>query len=153
MMLLRTKVFVRSSRIGGARKSARVAAAFGAAVLLAACAQQLPPRTTVDLMQEPAVLESVVARCARLGDAAQRDAECRNAREAVERLATEQKQSATPAVQSGYERAREMRRQRDERERLQREQQEKVDPYTMPLVTDPASAQSPATAETSTTSS
>lgn len=92
-------------------------------------------------MQDDAVLQAVVARCSELGTAATRDAECLNAREAVDRLAVE-KQAIDEAARKSieeqeFERAREEHRARDEAERRRNEAQQRVDPYTMPLVKDP----------------
>lgn len=119
----------------------RVAALCVAIALVAiGCAKErLPPRTTVELMDDPVVLQAVLGRCNQSGDLY--DVECRHAREAVERLEGQQpvellkRKQAT--AQSEFERAREERRQRDELERRREEAKQKVDPYTMPLVKDP----------------
>lgn len=103
-------------------------------------------------MEEPAVLQGVLHRCNLLQGAALRDPECRNAREAVERMAAEEQTGATAAAEKEFEKARAARRARDERERQQREAREKVDPYTLPLVTDPAPASPPTPAVMSTAS-
>lgn len=108
------------------------------AVLLGACSQELPPRSTLELMRDSAVRDAVLLRCNQLQGAALRDAECRNVRAAVDRLAADQQESQPEQVQDSsesFEKAREARRMRDERERRRREASEKpVDPYTMPLV-------------------
>lgn len=111
-----------------------------ALVAIAGCAEErLPPRSTVQLMDDPVVLQAVLARCNQSGDLY--DVECRHAREAVERLENEQSveqlKQKQAAVQSEFERAREQRRQREELERQREEARQKVDPYTMPLVKDP----------------
>jgi len=91
-------------------------AVVAAVLALVACSQQLPPRSPSALMSDPAVLQGVLFRCNQLQNAALRDAECRNAREA--------------------------RRARDERERQRQEAQpnDQVDPYTMPLVPEQTTA-------------
>jgi hypothetical protein len=120
-------------------------------VLLSACSQELPPRTALELMADPAVREAVLLRCSRLQEAALRDQECRNVREAVDRLAAEEQESQTDQaeqeVNESFEKAREARRARDERERLRRQADEKpVDPYTMPLVPEQPTTSVPAAA-------
>lgn len=111
-----------------------------AVVFLAACSQQLPPRSISTLVDDPTVLQGVLFRCNQLQNAALRDPECRNAREAVDRLAAdegiEQQDEKQAAADAGFEKAREARRARDEREHKQQEAQAPghVDPYTMPLV-------------------
>ncbi len=113
------------------------------AVATGACSQELPPRTTLQLMRDPAVRDAVLLRCNQLQGAALRDAECRNVREAVDRLAAEAQEEqpgeakeAAEAADESFQRAREARRAHEERERRRREAEasEKVDPYTMPLV-------------------
>ena len=110
---------------------------FTGVLLGGGCTQELPPRTTVDLMQDPAVLQAVISHCNELQSAALGDRECRNAREAVRRL-EEQQGSQKTAAEEQFERAREARRAREELERRHREEREKVDPYTMPLAPDMA---------------
>ena len=115
-------------------------AVVAAAIILAACSQQLPPRSPAALMSDPAVLQGVLFRCNQLQNAALRDAECRNAREAVDRLAaqegTDEQEQEHAEEAASFEKAREALRARDERERLRRESQmdEQPDPYTLPLV-------------------
>ncbi len=141
--------------MSSSRTTARCSAAarlivIGGAVLVGGCSSELPPRTTLQLMRDPTVLQGVLLRCYQLQNAALRDAECRNAREAVERLAAEEgEQDEAAAVQEEFEKARDARRARDENERRRQEaaqEKKKVDPYTMPLVpaqpTDPVPAAS-----------
>ena len=90
-------------------------------------------------MADPAVREAVLLRCSQLQQAALRDEECRNVREAVDRLAAEEQETQSEQdqqdVKESFEKAREARRARDERERQRRQAVEKpADPYTMPLV-------------------
>src|SRR5262245_26912778 len=105
--------------------------------LLAGCAKELPPRSALQLMEDPAVLQGVIHRCNDLQSAALNDRECRNAREAVSRLEAQQPPQ-TEVTEREFEKAREARRARDELERRRREANEKVDPYTMPLAPDMA---------------
>lgn len=124
--------------------------------LLAACSQEIPPRSALELMHDPSVRDAVLLRCNQLQGAALRDAECRNVREAVDRLAAEQESQADSVQETddGFEKARAERRARDERERRRREATEQpVDPYTMPLIPEqPSTTSTPTAAVTSTAS-
>jgi len=108
-------------------------------LVLAGCAkQERSARTTVEMMDDPTLLQMVLSRCNESG--AVRDRECSNARDAVERLAANEskeklKQKAAQA-QSDFERAREQLRAKAELERKRQEYKEKreVDPYTLPLI-------------------
>jgi hypothetical protein len=122
-----------------------------AIVVVVACSQELPPRTAIELMQDPAVRDAVLLRCNQLQGAALRDAECRNVREAVDRLAAEEQENQAEGtrreVDESFEKAREARRAREERERRLKESQEKpADPYTMPLVPEHPTESIPAVA-------
>ena len=116
--------------------SAAAVLGIAAAMLSAGCTQQLPPRSTVALMEDPAVLQGVINHCNELQSAALNDRECRNAREAVIRLEAQQGPAGKAAADAEFERAREARRARDELERRRQEERQKVDPYTMPLAPD-----------------
>jgi hypothetical protein len=132
----------------------------GAAVLAACSSQEIPPRSALDLMRDPAVRDAVLLRCNQLQGAALRDAECRNVREAVDRLAAEEQEIQTEqehvqATDDSFEKARAERRARDERERRRREADEAppVDAYTMPLVPEqPTVPETPTAAVMSTAS-
>lgn len=109
-----------------------------ALVVLVACGGRDEPyvRSTLELMDDPILLQAVLSRCNESGDI--RDPECRNARDAVARLEKQQPaealQQRQAEVQTEFERAREQRRQREELERKRQEAQQNVNPYTMPLV-------------------
>ena len=122
-------------------------------VVLVACSQELPPRTTLELMNEPAVRDAVLFRCTQLQGAALRDEECRNVREAVDRLASEEQEGRPEETQQdvneSFEKARDARRARDERERERNRQEadeKPADPYTMPLVPEQPTESIPAAA-------
>jgi hypothetical protein len=141
-------------------RAAAHAAVIAAAVFLAGCSQELPPRSTTALMDNPTVLQGVLFRCNQLQGEALRDPECRNARAAVDRLAAEdgtasgeaqEKAEADAAAQ--FERARAARRAREERERRSQEAQQPAepDPYNLPLIPEqpnaPLQADAPPQAE------
>jgi len=50
--------------------------------LLAACAEERPPRSVNEFMENPIMLEAAMVRCAESRDATRYDAECVNARQA-----------------------------------------------------------------------
>lgn len=50
--------------------------------LLAACAEERPPRSVADFMANPIMLEAAMVRCSENRDATRYDAECVNARQA-----------------------------------------------------------------------
>ncbi|HKE45283.1 MAG TPA: EexN family lipoprotein [Steroidobacteraceae bacterium] len=114
-------------------------------LLSAGCTQKARALTTVELMEDPAALQTALQRCNDLPTLSLQDKECRNAREAARRM-EELAPAAKPGTDVQFEKAREARRARDELERQRREALEKVDPYTMPLAPDtstpPPAAQS-----------
>jgi hypothetical protein len=130
---------------------ARLAAVTAAVFVIVGCSRELPARSTTALMDDPAVLQAVLFRCNQLQGTALRDAECRNAREAVDRLAAddgsneEARKEAQEAAQ--FEKARAARRLRDEHERRRKEAEmpTEPDPYTLPLV--PAQPEAPMQAD------
>jgi hypothetical protein len=130
---------LRVTHLVGCRATVRLTA-IAVVIVLAACSQQLPPRSISTLVDDPAVLQGVLFRCNQLQNAALRDPECRNAREAVDRLAAdegiEQQGDKQAAADAGFEKARAARRARDARETKRQEvvTAGHVDPYTMPLV-------------------
>jgi hypothetical protein len=87
-----------------------------------------------DLMADSVDLENVLMRCNQKPRHLQADAECRNARAAVERLAAIREVAEAAKRQIDFERMRDQRRAEQERLKLQKEAADRVDPYTMPLV-------------------
>ncbi len=57
-----------------------------AALAVAACVPEPPPRTTADFLDDPIALEATLARCNADRTRTLRDPECRNAREAAQRI-------------------------------------------------------------------
>lgn len=114
------------------------AGALLALAILSSCGRDEAPRarSTVQLMEDPVVLQMVLNKCNETG--AVHDEECRNARAAAERLEelqpAEAREQKKAQADTEFELAREKRRQREELERRRREATEKVDPYTMPLI-------------------
>jgi septal ring factor EnvC (AmiA/AmiB activator) len=100
--------------------------------LLAACAEEQPPISVSEFMQNPRLLEATMVRCARNRSETKYNAECLNARDAVNRLeaASErerreqleaQSESKRQALRRTQEAAAEARRRRLEAQRLREE--------------------------------
>ena len=99
---------------------------------LAACSEELPPRSVQEFLDDPILLEAAVVRCAQSRAETRYEAECVNARQAVsiieareerERAALleEQSQRKRDALRRTQEAAAEARRRAEETERLRRE--------------------------------
>lgn len=108
-----------------------------------ACSHEPPPAaalSTVALMNDPAALDLALARCNRQG-AAPQDAQCRNVRAAIERLADQRRGTSgddkrkAQEAQLKFEQERELLRQREDRLREQHQNEKPpTDPYSMPFV-------------------
>jgi hypothetical protein len=104
------------------------------AMAVCACSRgKVPPVSVSDLMADSVDLENVLMRCNQKPKVMQADAECRNARIAIERLAAIREVAEAAKRQADFERIREQRRAEQERLKLQKEAEARVDPYTMPL--------------------
>ena len=103
--------------------------------LLAACAEEIPPRTVGEFIKNPIMLEAAIVRCRQDRSASRYDAECVNARQAVRQI--EAKQDAIRrkeweaqserkrlALRRAQEAAQQARQQRAEEERRLREEAE-----------------------------
>lgn len=100
--------------------------------LLAACAEEQPPISVAEFMANPRLLEATTVRCARNRSETKYDAECLNARDAINRMeaASErarreqldaQSDSKRQALRRTQEAAAEARRRRLEAQRLREE--------------------------------
>lgn len=104
--------------------------------LVAACEEELPPRTVDELVESPFLLEAAMVRCAQDRTRTKYDEECLNAREAANRLAANDREArkeeleaqsarkrkafrrTQEAVAEARRRAAEIQRQREEDEYL-----------------------------------
>lgn len=97
--------------------------------LLVACAEEPPPRSANEFMENAILLEATMVRCAENRAEARYDAECINAREAVNRLAAAQEQAKRQDLEAQSERKRQaLRRTQEaaaEARRRAREEQER----------------------------
>lgn len=101
------------------------------ACVLASCSQE-PPRTVLELMENPRLLEATMVRCAANRTELKYTEECQNAREAVDKMASREEESSRERLEAESVRKRDaLRRARqaaeaartraDEAERLRRE--------------------------------
>jgi hypothetical protein len=118
-------------------KSVVIAGCLGAAVLAtAACSPRpVPPMTVTDLMEDRVSLDGVLMKCDQNESKARTDADCVNARIAVERLASQSDAAGEAKRAAEFERSRERLRLSQERQRQEDEAKNpKVDAYHLPLV-------------------
>ncbi len=78
-----------------------------AAVLLTACSEEPPPRSVEEFIANPVVLEAVMVRCSRNRAETRYEAECLNAREAVDRILAREKALRRAELEAESERKRE----------------------------------------------
>lgn len=89
-------------------------AALCAAGLLAACAEEPPPPSPNEFIENRILLEATMVRCSQNRAEARYDAECMNAREAVNRLAAAEEQAKRQDLEAQSERKRQaLRRAQD----------------------------------------
>jgi hypothetical protein len=77
------------------------------AALLAACSENVPPRTVTEFMDDQLLLEAVLLRCTQNRTESRYDPECVNAREAVKRLEAKQEADRRAELEAQSERKRE----------------------------------------------
>jgi uncharacterized protein YaiL (DUF2058 family) len=118
-------------------KSVVIAGCLGIAVLAtAACSPRpVPPMTVTDLMEDRVSLDGVLMKCNQNESKARTDADCVNARIAVERLASQSDAAEEAKHAAEFERRREQLRLSQDRQRQEEEAKNpKVDAYHLPLV-------------------
>lgn len=100
--------------------------------LLAACEQERPPRSTAEFLENPIMLEAAMVRCSQDRTATRYDAECVNARQAVQTIEAEKEaarraehearsEAKRQALRRTQEAAAQARRRAAEAERQKRE--------------------------------
>jgi hypothetical protein len=109
---------------------------------VAGCApKRIPPMTVQDLMEDRVTLDGVLLKCNEHPDK-RNDADCLNARVAIERLAKDVDPAEESRRQAEFELSREKLRVAQEKVREDREAKTKVDAYNLPLVPVESSAPS-----------
>jgi hypothetical protein len=73
---------------------------------LAACGKEPPPRSVHEFMEDPILLEATMVRCGQDRAASRYDAECINARDAVDRLAAAREQARREELEAQSEQKR-----------------------------------------------
>jgi hypothetical protein len=113
-------------------RNSRFAFVAGIPLLLSACAKELPPRSVDEFVENPILLEATMVRCAENRSQKKYDAECVNARDAVNRISAMQEkeqraelearsEQKRQALRRTQEAAAEARRQAAEAQRLREE--------------------------------
>jgi hypothetical protein len=118
-------------------KSIAACACLGAMLLAsAACSpRRIPPMTVTELMEDRVVLDGVLMKCNEKPLKARTDADCLNARIAIDRLASQHTDPAEEAKRTEeFERSREQLRSIQDKLRQEQEAKTKVDAYHLPLV-------------------
>jgi len=82
--------------------------------LLGACSEEPPPRSVLELMENPILLEATVVRCSQNRSESRYDAECVNAREAVSRMMAKEEQAGRAALEAQSDRKRQALRRTQE---------------------------------------
>jgi len=96
--------------------------------------KRIPPMTVTDLMEDRVTLDGVLMKCNQNPARARDDADCLNARIAIERLAKDVDPTVEAKHNAEFERSRELLRQSQERARQDQESKKRIDPYNLPVV-------------------
>jgi len=99
---------------------------------VAACSEEIPPRSTAEFVENPIMLEAALVRCSQDRSATRYDAECVNARQAISQIEAkeeaarraehdERSESKRQALRRTQEAAAQARRRAAEAERLREE--------------------------------
>lgn len=83
-------------------------------LLLGACAEEVPPVSVVEFMNNPRLLEATMVRCAQNRAETKYAVECVNARDAVNRLAAAEEQARRQQMEAQSERKRQALRRTQE---------------------------------------
>jgi uncharacterized protein YaiL (DUF2058 family) len=112
--------------------------------------RRIPAMTVSDLMEDRVTLDGVLMKCNQNPSKAHSDADCLNARIAIDRLASQNEPAEEAKRAVAFERSREQLRLTQEKTRREQESKAQVDAYHLPLVpVDSTPAPSPPTSATS----
>jgi hypothetical protein len=92
----------------------RTVGLFFALSLLGACGKEPPPPTVTEFMEDPILLEATMVRCGQDRSATRYEAECINARDAVDRIAAAREQERHKELEAESERKRQALRRAQE---------------------------------------
>jgi len=103
---------------------------------MAACSpKRIPPMTVSDLMEDRVALDGVLMKCNQNPAKARSDADCLNARIAIDRLAVKDDPAAEAKRTEDFERSREQLRLSQEKQRQEQEAKTpKLDAYHLPVI-------------------
>ena len=82
--------------------------------LLAGCAEEPPPRSVEEFLENRILLEATMVRCGENRNQSKYEAECVNAREAINRIATDEERSRRADLEAQFERKRKSLRRTQE---------------------------------------
>jgi hypothetical protein len=100
--------------------------------------------TVTDLMEDRVVLDGVLMKCNQQPTKARTDADCLNARIAIDRLASQREPVDEAKRTEEFERSRDKLRSTQDKLRQEQESKSKVDAYHLPLVpVDPPAPTAP----------
>ena len=92
----------------------RLISVCGMIILLAGCAEEPVPRSVDDFLANRILLEATMVRCGENRNQSKYDAECVNAREAINRMAAEEERSRRVNLEAEFERKRKSLRRTQE---------------------------------------
>ena len=86
----------------------------GITSLLASCAEEPPPRSVAEFLENRILLEATMVRCGENRNLNKYEAECVNAREAINHIATEEEKARRSELEAQFERKRKALRRTQE---------------------------------------
>jgi hypothetical protein len=95
-------------------KPIRLAIFLGVHCLLLACSKEVPPRSVTEFVENPILLEATMVRCAQNRAETKYDAECVNAREAINKIEAVQDQARRKEFEAQSEQKRQALRRTQE---------------------------------------
>jgi hypothetical protein len=116
--------------------AACLTATFAATTACAPRQHKSPPLTVSDLMEDRVELDGVLMKCNQNPTKSRTDANCLNARVAIERLAAQNDNEPAREAkrQEDFERSREQLRMLQDKQRQEQEAKTKVDVYHLPVM-------------------
>lgn len=94
--------------------TSRLVIIFGSFCLLAGCAKEPPPRSVGEFLENRILLEATMVRCGENRNQSKYEAECVNAREAINRIGAEEERARREQLEAQFERKRKSLRRTQE---------------------------------------
>ncbi len=95
---------------------------------------RVPPVTVSELMEDRVALDGILMKCNKGPEVDLAEADCRNARIAIERLSKGSEEAEAAKRAEEFEKRRDLLRLAQQRQRQQQEAATKVDPYNLPVI-------------------